>query len=88
MRPATRRTITICCVLLLALIAIPLMPSSAAAADNVIMILPGITGESMVSGHQGAIDLLSFSASATAPGTSTSTGTSSLAFASRYVPAR
>ncbi|HWX92250.1 MAG TPA: type VI secretion system tube protein Hcp [Terriglobales bacterium] len=71
MQPATRRTITRCYVLLLALIAIAMLPASAAAAVNTYLTLSGISGPS--TSKAGAIDLLSFSVSATAPGTSTGT---------------
>jgi type VI secretion system Hcp family effector len=71
MQPATRRARTSCGVSLLALLAILMMPGSAAAADDVVMQVAGLSGPSTV--KAGSIDLLSFSVSATAPGTSTGT---------------
>jgi type VI protein secretion system component Hcp len=71
MQPATLRTITRCCALLLVLIAIAMLPASAAAAVNSYMILSDAPGPS--TSKAGAIDLLSFSVSASAPETSTGT---------------
>jgi type VI protein secretion system component Hcp len=65
-----RKSMTGGLVLLLLVIAIAMVPTAAAAAEQIFMQVPGIPGSSQVNGRSGWIDLFSFSGGAVAPGTS------------------
>jgi type VI protein secretion system component Hcp len=62
-RPSTRSGLE----LLLVVIAIAMVPTAASAADLVVMLVPGIPGSSLVAGHTGWINLVSFAGSAIGP---------------------
>jgi type VI secretion system Hcp family effector len=69
MKSSIRRSTTIGLVLLLVLIAIARVPTAASAAsvgEQVVMLVPGISGSSTLLGHSGWIELVSFAGSAVA----------------------
>lgn len=72
MKSRVRQTMRGGLVLLLVVIAIAMVPTTAAAAEQIFMLVPGIPGGSLASGHVGWINIFSFSGGATAPATSTS----------------
>lgn len=55
----------------LVVIAFAMVPTAASAADALFMLVPGIPGSSVASGHAGWIEILAFSAGVTAPASST-----------------
>src|ERR1700676_197960 len=74
MKSSIRRGTISGLVLLLVLIAIARVPTSASAAsEQIVMLVPNIPGSSTLAGHIGWIDVFSFAGSAVAP-TSVSTG--------------
>src|SRR6516164_8762751 len=69
MRSASRRGTRIGLALLLVVIAIAMVRTAASAAEQVLMLVPGIPGSSTVVGHTGWINVISFAGSAVAPAT-------------------
>jgi type VI secretion system Hcp family effector len=75
MKSSLRRGTTIGLVLLLVLNAIAFVPTAVASAgEQIVMLVPNIPGSSMLAGHSGWIDVLSFAGSAVAPATSGGAG--------------
>lgn len=72
MKSRIRQTMRGGFVLLLVVTAIAMVPTTAAAADQIFMLVPGIPGGSQATGHIGWINIFAFSGGATAPATSTS----------------
>jgi type VI protein secretion system component Hcp len=70
MNSAIRRVTTRGLVLLV-VIAIAMAPTASSATEQVFMQVPGIPGSSMVAGHVGWIEVLSFGGSASAPSSGT-----------------
>jgi type VI protein secretion system component Hcp len=69
MNPSACRGTRIGLRLLLGMIAIAMVPTAASAAEELLMLVPGIPGSSMVAGHSGWINAISFAGSAVAPAT-------------------
>jgi type VI protein secretion system component Hcp len=67
MKSAIRRGTRSGLELLLVVIAIAMVPTAASAADLVVMLVPGIPGSSLVAGHTGWINVVSFAGSAIGP---------------------